>query len=286
MKRISPWTSLRVLLWMLCSAQSYAAASNPASRDYLDQALQRLTAQVQRFTAGNGTTINDGVISVTPELAVGNFYQGGIVFYVDDTKRHGFAVALKPPSTETGAFSNLAPNGNAGQRMYIQGPALGSGAANTAVMVAFQSMSNAASGAALTAGPLAAGYSTDAATGLVTDYCGLPSGGGTVTTAPVNCVDGWHLPNVQEWLVLASTLPDGATGGVNAAILAAGGTKLSAQNYWVSNTNNGTGGFGSPGPVTGIDAYYINPLPASGPPTAKLEADWTQSYNVRSIRQF
>jgi hypothetical protein len=284
MKAISPWKSLSVTLCMLFAAQgSSAAASNPASQKYLDEALQRLAAQAQRFTAGNGILIENGVISITPNLAVGDFYQGGIVFYVDDTNRHGLAVALEPPSTATGAFSNSAPNGDAGQRMYIQGAGLGSGALNTAVMVAFQSMSEAAVGVALTAGPLAAGYSTDAATGLDVTYCSLPTDGSVVTTAPVDCVNGWYLPNVQEWLVLASTLPSGA-GAVNLAITNNGGTAIGTGDYWISNTNAGTGSSSTTTP-TGTDAYYISD-PTAATPTAMLDATWSDVKNVRAIRRF
>jgi len=282
MKRTQVWKRLSAVLCMLLSAHAYTAASNPASQKYLDEALQRLAAQAQRFTAGNGILIENGVISITPNLAVGDFYQGGVVFYVDDTNRHGLAVALEPPSTATGAFSNSAPNGNATERMYILGAGLGSGAQNTAIMVAFQSMSTAVVGAALTAGPLAAGYSTDAATGLDVTYCSLPTDGGTVTTAPANCVDGWYLPNVQEGLVLAQQV---AT--VNAAITSAGGTALSSVDYWLSNTNNGDSvATTTTGIPTGVQAYYLNPLPTTGSSIAMLDATWSDVKNVRAIRRF
>lgn len=292
MKYICSWQRLSAGLCILFSVQNYAA-TNLATRDYLERRLEELTALSQTsgslgFTAGNGISITNGVISVTPELHVGDFYQGGIVFWVDATKRHGLAVALQPPTTATGAFLNTAPNGAAGQRIYIQGAGLGSGAANTAAMVAFEGLSSASTTAPLTAGPLAAGYSVGAASGLDTTYCSLPVGGGAMTSIQPNCMHDFYLPTVQEWLVLASTLSD-TGGGVNAAITARGGTAIgsgsgTSPGYWTSNTNNGDGGSGATTP-TGTDAYYIND-PTGTAPTAMLTSDWTLVKEVRAIRHF
>jgi len=285
MKRINAWKTFSAALCILFSAQGYTAVS-PASKIYLEAKLKELEALAENsgdaaLIAGNGILIANHVISVTPELSVGDFYQGGIVFFVDDTKRHGLAVALQPPTTATGIFSNLSPNGatTPGQRMFLQGAGLGSGAANTAVMVAFEGMSTATVGAALTAGPLAAGYSTDAATGLDTTYCSLPVGGGAMTSIQPNCMHDWYLPNAQEWLVLASTLSI-----VNPVITGLTGTAIGTGDYWMSNTNNGTGGSGTATP-TGTDAYYISD-PTATTPTAVLTSDWTLTKEVRTIRRF
>jgi hypothetical protein len=259
---------LGVVLGAMLSTQSHAIAPNPATTAYVNEAIRTIAGQLT-YRAGNGIAIVGDEISVTPELAVGDFYQGGIVFYVDNTRRHGLAIGLNAPSTSPVEFSGPAPNGTESEsRLYALSNGIGAGAANTAAMNAFQSAScnTAATDACLqTAGPIASLYTADATTGA--QDCTLPTDGSTMTFSQTDCISGWYLPSVYEWLLLAQNVT-----AVNTAITALGGAALTDTNYWTSNTS-----------TNGTQAYVMQTILTS--PQASLQA-WTLNLQTRAIRRF
>jgi len=271
---------LGVALGAMLSTQSHAIAPNPATTAYVNEAIRTIAGQLT-YRAGNGIAIVGDEISVTPELAVGDFYQGGIVFYVDNTRRHGLAVGLSRPTTYEGQvavdFSGPAPNGSESEsRLYALSNGIGAGAANTAAMNAFQSAScNLAAPdpdyltCSQTAGPLASLYTADATTGAA--GCTLPTDGSTMTFNVTDCISGWYLPSVYEWLLLAQNIT-----AVNAAITALAGTELTDTNYWTSNTNN---------ELDATNGAYVMLNILTNPRAVSGQA-WTQGYQTRAIRRF
>lgn len=70
----------------LVTCMANAANKNPASIDYVNEHLP---------VAGNGISILGNIISTAPFVKVGDIYQGGVVFFVDETGRHGLIVAIQ-----------------------------------------------------------------------------------------------------------------------------------------------------------------------------------------------
>lgn len=271
------------ILCLVFSVDGYAATCNPASTLYVDKAIDRARPLLGKYAPGHGILIENDVISVVPELEIGDFYQGGIVFYLDETKRHGLAVGLFSPITATGAvsvdFSGPAPSGTGSQlRLNLLANGIGAGAANTATMNAFQSAScvTATDQATClqTAGPVVSAYTADAATGAA--GCTLPTSGGVIsfneTTDIVGCMGGWYLGSSYEWLQLAENITV-----VNAAIANLGGQQITnGTNYWVSNTPNIVG--------TTNNAYFMDNIVSS--PIVRSGQPWNLAFQTRAMRQF
>ena len=77
-------------LWILFCSQTLQAS--PASTDYvkkhIDEAVSTLELRIQQETKTVETRINDRLVHEPGET-----YQGGIVFWVDESKTHGLVVA-------------------------------------------------------------------------------------------------------------------------------------------------------------------------------------------------
>jgi len=259
----------------------YAAGAvrcNPASTRYVDRAVEVAGHSVSGLQAGHGILIDNGVISVIPDLEIGDFYQGGIVFYLDETKRHGLAVGLFTPTSATGAasvdFSGPAPSGTASQlRLTLLANGIGAGATNTATMNAFQSAScvTAADDTCFqTAGPVVSAYTADALTGV--RGCTLPRTGRDIAFDQSQCIGDWYLGSSYEWLQLAENIIV-----VNAAIQNLVGEQVTdGTNYWVSNTPNIVG--------TTNNAYFIDNVVSS--PLVRSGQPWNLAFQTRAMRQF
>lgn len=82
-------------------------------------------------TNGLGTFYGDDVVGTTlatVPIAVGEAYDGGIIFYVDETGEHGMVVAQGDFGSSSWGCNNLSQGAT--------GSAIGTGAANTATIVA------------------------------------------------------------------------------------------------------------------------------------------------------
>ena len=294
---------LSAALCVIFSTQSFVAhASNPVSTAYVDRMILETIAS-SRLRAGNGISILADVtadlneIAVTPELAIGDMYQGGVVFYLDDTKRHGLAVAING-TTNARFYSAPSPQGAtpAQLRLYTQANGVGAGRSNTITMTNAQSVSSVTFGA--TVGPTAMAQSIHATTGKQ-EGCTLPeadASSSTGTTGDVelipDCVGGWYLPSVQEMFLLAGNIF-----AVNPTIQAHGGTPLRPGNgdpaarYWTSSTINSlTNPLGGTYTTPGQAAYYVQigttittAIPA---PSSEWSAGVTGVLSARWIRQF
>ena len=297
---------LSAALCVIFSTQSFVAhASNPVSTAYVDRMILETIAS-SRLRAGNGISILADVtadlneIAVTPELAIGDMYQGGVVFYLDDTKRHGLAVAING-TTNARFYSSSSPISAPPppprpRRLYTQANGVGAGRSNTITMTNAQSVSSVNNGA--TVGPTAMAQNINATTGKQ-EGCILPeadASSSTGTTGDVelipDCVGGWYLPSVQEMFLLAGNIF-----AVNPTIQAHGGTPLRPGNdnpaarYWTSSTINSlTNPLGGTYTTPGQAAYYVQigttittAIPA---PSSEWSAGVTGVLSARWIRQF
>jgi len=143
--------------------------------------------------------------SITPPLQVGDFYQGGVVFWLDSTGQHGLIAAVADQSSSIRWSNGSTSSSNV--TTGATGTAVGTGATNTDAIITAQ-------------GPTATSY----AAGLARAYTG---GGYT----------DWFLPSKDE---LNTMYTNRAT--INTTALANSGSNFTTNFYWSStevDLNNG-----------------------------------------------
>ena len=166
-----------------------------------DTAGVALTAQnVIVYTAGAGIDITNSVISATSistKYAVGDFAQGGIVFWVDETGEHGLVCAKED-------FSSLRKwNGELNNSKYAYGDGIFAGEMNTSLIIArTNSYSN--HGAAYSCALLQ-----------------ILEGG--------NNYGDWYLPSKEELSLMCQNKTI-----INTAAIANGGSAFANDVYWSS----------------------------------------------------
>lgn len=203
---------------MLLSSLLFAGDDNPASVQYVDDAA---SAAIQRttHTAGDGISITGSEVSTTATVQVGDLYQGGIVFYVDDTNRHGLAVGLGPRGNLT--WANTASPTTA--QTYASG--VGAGLINTATAIAVSKSQG---------GNTAFSLFLTAQTAVESDgltSC-LPQDTSPVAPVIADCYGGWYMGAASEYKLIIDNFNT-----VNSAIVAQGGNSLDSDSfYWTSTT--------------------------------------------------
>lgn len=256
-----------VLLCLLLSSMSFARPQNVISTCLVKIIIADFITSLG-LTPGNGiaiatnTVTGSKTISTTPELALGDLYQGGVVFRLDETKRHGLIVALNQGSNALYSSASPVTATTAQNRLYAQGNGIGAGKNNTTTMTTSQSVSALTSGVSV--GPGAMSRNAHATTGA-DGACDLPvanatggvAGNVTLSNTSTNCVGGWYLPSVHEMFLLRL-----AFDVVNTTINAHSGTPLItgvSANYWTSSTINSiTNVSGTNYTTPGMSAYYVN----------------------------
>jgi len=175
-----------------------------------------------QLIAGTGIDITGNVVSTTSSVttySVGDFAQGGIVFWVDETGQHGLVTAKVDQSTGVrwyaGTYGNTQAKGD--------GPF--SGEANTSIIIAAQ---------------VAIGDDGSTYAARICNELQVTEGGKTY--------GDWYLPSKEE---LNLMYQNKAT--INATAMANGGSGFASAYYWSSteNSNNGAWrldfGFGGQG---------------------------------------
>ncbi len=132
---------LSVIFFLLSAFASsiFAGGNNPATTNYVDREILKLTTQINNlqiptYTAGSGISIVNDVVSQNPSYAIGDFVQNaGVVFWLDETLQHGLMVAVVDQSTGAPICNDATC-----PKQYAGGTGVGSGWSNTASLLGAQ----------------------------------------------------------------------------------------------------------------------------------------------------
>ena len=174
-----------------------------------DGSETKVTAGTNVTVTGTGTTASPYVVNATAgsgstTYSVGDFAQGGIVFWVDETGQHGLVAAKEDQSTGVrwyaGTYGNTQAKGD--------GPF--SGEANTSIIIAAQ---------------VAIGDDGSTYAARICNELQVTEGGKTY--------GDWYLPSKEELdLMYQNKATIDATAGVN------GGSGFASAYYWSSTEYN------------------------------------------------
>ncbi len=162
-----------------------------------------------QLTAGTGIDITSNVISTTSSpttYSVGDFAQGGIVFWVDETGQHGLVAAKEDQSTGVRWYAGTSGNTQA------KGDGPYAGEANTSIIIAAQ---------------VAIGDDGSTYAARICNELQITEGGKTY--------GDWYLPSKEELnLMYQNKATIDATAGAN------GGSGFASTFYWSSTEGNNT----------------------------------------------
>ena len=162
-------------------------------------ALHANFADSVTLTAGDGIDVN-GITISEHKYQVGDFAQGGVVFWVDETGEHGLVCSITDLDTSAirfyaGTYTNTLAFGDG---VYA-------GEMNTQLIISSQGIGDGAPYAAL----LCISYNVT--------YNGVKYG-------------GWYLPSNEELMLMYNNRTI-----INSTAVANGGTEFLLETYWTSN---------------------------------------------------
>jgi len=195
------------VFFLMFAGHSYSLNKNPASVGYIDHDIDNLRQQTT-LTAGPGINITNNVISQTPNYAIGDVVHGGVVFWLDDTTRHGLIVAK---NNVTGSGVAAVCNVGTCPNTITTATGIGVGLSNTRVIISMQLASNQPSTAPFNFAPMLALRYTDHS----------------------SHISDWFLPSLQELLELYAQVTL-----VNQTLTNIGGRIIDlTQSYWSSSAD-------------------------------------------------
>lgn len=183
-------------IWFGLLAYSTVATSSPASTEYVNskikEAVDTILIQVAKESQKTESKIN--AIPVVTLHEVGESYQGGIVFWVDETRQHGLIVAKIDANQGVGMSWQ---NGESGDKTTnALGNGVYAGLSNTHLIVSQQTIDD-------QEGRFAA---------LIAQSFSVLSDGVFACTENELCYGNWYLPSLNELHLLRANLYDKGLG--------------------------------------------------------------------------
>ncbi|RAP36664.1 DUF1566 domain-containing protein [Legionella quinlivanii] len=215
---------------VLVSNQIIALANRIASIPAGPQGPQGMPGQkgergpAGHYQAGSGIRIEGEVISaniITHQI--GELYQGGIVFWVDNTGQHGLIASTR----DVNAQGIQWRNGESGNKITnARADGIGAGESNTRLIISEQTIDN-------QTGQFAA---------LLANQYSVSEDGETPCITPANpqslCYGGWYLPSIYELSLLKANLqPQGLTSFAPDYYWSS--TESSVSQAWLQNFSTG-----------------------------------------------
>jgi len=189
---------------------STVALSVPASTEYVNTKIKEAIDSIQTQLVQENAKI-EGRISEIPVVVIhqiGELYQGGIIFWLDETKQHGLVVAKLDANQGVGIQWH---NGESGDKTTNAGAnGIYAGLSNTQLIVAQQTIDDQEGNfAALSA----------------KNYSVLSDGVSPCTQKGI-CYGNWYLPSLNELQLIKAKLYD------------KGFSAMSPSIYWTSTETN------------------------------------------------
>lgn len=209
---------------VLLASMSSSIFASPASTEYVNQRILEtnttLTNTIKQAVIDLTNTING--FRTQPHY-IGEKYQGGVVFFVDDTGLHGLIAAIK--DANDGAPLQWQ-NGESGEKITnAHAYGVGAGSTNTKLIIAQQTidyqMGNFAALAAANFSVLADGKT--------------PCSTHAEATSP--CYGDWYLPSIYELDLMRINLQ---APGVFAALPYWSSTEASVNEAWIEEVSTGS----------------------------------------------
>lgn len=179
-----------LILFHALLAYSTISLSSPASTDYVNarikEAVDALQLKITQEHKSTESKIN--TIPIVTLHKVGELYQGGLIFWVDETKQHGLVVAKIDANLGAGTQWQ---NGLSGEKITnARGDGLYAGASNTQLIIAEQTIDD-------QEGEFAA---------LSARNVAVLADGLTPCTDDAVCYGNWYLPSLTELRLLRTAL--------------------------------------------------------------------------------
>ena len=191
-------------------AYSTVATSSPASTEYVNSRIKEAVDNVLLQVTQEHNTMESkiNVIPVVTLHEIGESYQGGIVFWVDETRQHGLIVAKIDANQGAGIQWQ---NGDSGDKITnARGNGLYAGLSNTHLIVGQQTIDDQEGNfAALSA----------------QSFSVLSDGVSSCTDTKV-CYGNWYLPSFNELQLLRTNLYSKGVGNFSEGL------------YWSSNEDS------------------------------------------------
>lgn len=191
--------------------------ANPASTDYVNEQIRDANVSISLLIQQAVTNLLNEINGIrVPHHQIGERYQGGLVFFVDDTGLHGLIAAIKDANNGVGVQWQ---NGESGEKITnARANGVGAGATNTKLIIAQQTIDyQAGNFAALAA----------------SNFSVLADGQTPCSTradAAQTCYGDWYLPSIYELDLMYANLQ--TQGG------------FANQFYWSSTESSVTEAYG------------------------------------------
>ncbi|HHS8316191.1 TPA: DUF1566 domain-containing protein [Legionella pneumophila] len=204
-------------LWLLFCSQALQAS--PASTDYvkkhIDEAVSTLELRIQQETKTVETRINDRLVHEPGET-----YQGGIVFWVDESKTHGLVVAKADADAGQGLSWQNGESGDKTTNARANG--ILAGQSNTQLIISEQTIDD-------QEGRFAA---------LAAKNFSVTADGITPCDGSQACYGNWYLPSLNELQLLRAYLEHHDQDKVSGDYWSS--TENSVSNAWLVHFSDGS----------------------------------------------
>jgi hypothetical protein len=181
------------------------------------------------YQPGEGIVIEDSIISTTNKIHhLGDSYQGGIIFWLDETNQHGLIASKFDLNNNEGIQWRNGDSGNKITNAYSDG--IGAGANNTRLIISQQTADNqSGSFAAL----IAARFN-------VLEDGEIPCQ--TPASPDTTCFGDWYLPSIYELTLLKASLQSRGVTSFTTSFVPDfywSSTEADVSNAWLQNFSTG-----------------------------------------------